>query len=88
MFCASSVPLLSRTAIESRHLLTNSGATDLAVRTDSDFPALSPYAMRNSLTDTMQGRFLAEYAISVLKLQRFVILHPEGPMARHSETIS
>jgi ABC-type branched-subunit amino acid transport system substrate-binding protein len=44
---------------------------------DSDFPALSAYAMRNSLTDTLQGRFLAEYAIKTLKLRRFVILHPE-----------
>jgi ABC-type branched-subunit amino acid transport system substrate-binding protein len=33
--------------------------------------------MRNSLTDTMQGRVLAEYAIGALKLQRFIILHPE-----------
>jgi ABC-type branched-subunit amino acid transport system substrate-binding protein len=43
---------------------------------DSDFPALSAYAMRNSLTDALQGRFLAEYAINVLKLTRFIILHP------------
>jgi ABC-type branched-subunit amino acid transport system substrate-binding protein len=71
-------PLLSRMAIELAPL-----AGELHVplispyARDSDFPALSAYAMRNSLTDTLQGRFLAEYAIQKLNLQRFVILHPE-----------
>jgi ABC-type branched-subunit amino acid transport system substrate-binding protein len=71
-------PLLSRMAIELAPL-----AGELHVplispyARDSDFPALSAYAMRNSFTDTLQGRFLAEYAITKLKLQRFVILHPE-----------
>jgi len=73
-------PLLSRTAIELAPLADQLRVPLISpYARDSDFPALSPYAMRNSLTDTMQGRFLAEYAISVLKLQRFVILHPEGP---------
>ena len=71
-------PLLSRMAIELAPL-----AGELSVplispyARDSDFPALSAYAMRDSLTDTLQGRFLAEYAMQKLKLQRFVILHPE-----------
>jgi ABC-type branched-subunit amino acid transport system substrate-binding protein len=71
-------PLLSRMAIDLAPL-----AGELRVplispyARDSDFPALNPYAMRNSLTDTLQGRFLAEYAMQKLKLQRFVILHPE-----------
>ncbi len=73
-------PLLSRTAIELAPLADQLRVPLISpYARDSDFPALSPYAMRNSLTDTMQGRFLAEYAISVLKLQRFVILHPEDP---------
>jgi ABC-type branched-subunit amino acid transport system substrate-binding protein len=46
---------------------------------DSDFPALSPYTFRNSLTDVMQGRFLAEYAVHGLHLQRFAILYPNEP---------
>jgi branched-chain amino acid transport system substrate-binding protein len=73
-------PLLSRTAIELAPLADQLSVPLISpYARDSDFPALSPYAMRNSLTDTMQGRFLAEYAIGVLKLQRFVILHPESP---------
>ena len=73
-------PLLSRTAIELAPLADQLRVPLISpYARDSDFPALSPYAMRNSLTDTMQGRFLAEYAIGVLKLQRFVILHPESP---------
>lgn len=46
---------------------------------DSEFPALSPYTFRNSLTDAMQGRFLAEYAVRGLHLQRFAILYPHEP---------
>jgi ABC-type branched-subunit amino acid transport system substrate-binding protein len=46
---------------------------------DSDFPALSPYTFRNSLTDAMQGRFLAEYAVRGLHLRRFAILYPNEP---------
>ena len=71
-------PLLSRIAIELAPLAGQFGVPLISpYARDSDFPALSAYAMRNSLTDTLQGRFLAEYAINVLKLTRFVILHPE-----------
>ena len=71
-------PLLSRIAIELAPLAGQLGVPLISpYARDSDFPALSAYAMRNSLTDTLQGRFLAEYAINVLKLKRFVILHPE-----------
>jgi branched-chain amino acid transport system substrate-binding protein len=71
-------PLLSRMALELAPLAGQLGVPLISpYARDSDFPTLSPYAMRNSLTDTLQGRFLAEYAINVLKLTRFVILHPE-----------
>jgi ABC-type branched-subunit amino acid transport system substrate-binding protein len=71
-------PLLSRIAIELAPLAGQLSVPLISpYARDSDFPALSTYAMRNSLTDTLQGRFLAEYAINVLKLKRFVILHPE-----------
>jgi len=71
-------PLLSRTAIDLAPLTNQLGVPLISpYARDSDFPALSPYAMRNTLTDTMQGRALAEYAINVLQLQRFIILHPE-----------
>ncbi len=46
---------------------------------DSDFPLLSPFAFRNSLTDAMQGRFLAEYAVHTLNLSRFAVLYPDEP---------
>jgi ABC-type branched-subunit amino acid transport system substrate-binding protein len=71
-------PLLSRIAVELAPLAGQLSVPLISpYARDSDFPALSTYAMRNSLTDTLQGRFLAEYAINVLKLKRFVILHPE-----------
>jgi ABC-type branched-subunit amino acid transport system substrate-binding protein len=71
-------PLLSRMAIELAPLAGQFAVPLISpYARDSDFPALSAYAMRNSLTDTLQGRFLAAYAIDVLKLTRFVILHPE-----------
>lgn len=44
-----------------------------------DFPALSAYAFRSSLTDAFQARFLAEYAVHTLNLHRFAILYPDEP---------
>ena len=71
-------PLLSRMAIELAPLAGQLSVPLISpYARDSDFPALSTYAMRNSLTDTLQGRFLADYAINGLQLKRFVILHPE-----------
>ncbi len=46
---------------------------------DSQFPFLSPYAFRNSLTDKDQARFLADYAIRVRNLTRFAVLYPDEP---------
>ena len=71
-------PLLSQTAEELAPL-----ADELAVplvspfARDSQFPQLSPYAFRNSLTDAMQGRLLASYATQQLGLRRFAILYPD-----------
>lgn len=71
-------PLLSQTAEELVPL-----ADELAVplvspfARDSEFPELSPYAFRNSLTDSMQGRLLASYATGQLGRRRFAILYPD-----------
>ncbi len=46
---------------------------------DSRFPFLSPYAFRNSLTDADQARFIADYAVRVLNLNRFAVLYPDEP---------
>jgi branched-chain amino acid transport system substrate-binding protein len=46
---------------------------------DSHFPALSTYAFRSSLTDDFQARFLAQYALQSLNLQRFVVLYADEP---------
>ena len=46
---------------------------------DSTFPYLSSYAFRNSLTDTDQARYLADYAVRVLNLTRFAVLYPDEP---------
>jgi ABC-type branched-subunit amino acid transport system substrate-binding protein len=44
---------------------------------EGDFPNTSLYAFRNSLTDTLQGRFLAEYAVRGLHLQRVAVLYAD-----------
>lgn len=49
---------------------------------DSQFPFLSPYAFRNSITDAMQGRLMAEYARYVLNLSRFAVLYPDEPYGK------
>jgi ABC-type branched-subunit amino acid transport system substrate-binding protein/predicted negative regulator of RcsB-dependent stress response len=49
---------------------------------DGHFPILSTYAFRNSLTDELQARFLAQYATQTLNLHRFAILYPDEPYGR------
>lgn len=46
---------------------------------DGDFPALSSYTFRNSMTDNQQARFLAEYAVNTRNLHRFAVLYPDEP---------
>ncbi len=46
---------------------------------DGEFPTLSTYAFRNSMTDDLQAGALAEYAVYTLNLRRFAILYPDEP---------
>lgn len=46
---------------------------------DGDFPALSTYTFRNSMTDNQQARFLAEYAVNSRSLRHFAVLYPDEP---------
>ena len=71
-------PLLSQTAEELAPLADELGVPLISpFARDSQFPQLSPYAFRNSLTDAMQGRLLASYATRQLARRRFAILHPD-----------
>lgn len=71
-------PLLSQTAEELAPLADQLGVPLISpFARDSQFPQLSPYAFRNSLTDAMQGRLLASYATQQLARRRFAILHPD-----------
>ena len=71
-------PLLSQTAEELAPLVDQLGVPLISpFARDSQFPQLSPYAFRNSLTDVMQGRLLASYATQQLARRRFAILHPD-----------
>jgi ABC-type branched-subunit amino acid transport system substrate-binding protein len=73
-------PLFSQEAIDIAPLSEQLGVPLLSpYAPDGEFPSLSAYAFRNSLTDTLQGRFLAEYVVRVLGLQRLAILHTEDP---------
>jgi branched-chain amino acid transport system substrate-binding protein len=46
---------------------------------DGDFPSLSTYTFRNSMTDKQQARFLAEYAVNTRALRHFAVLYPDEP---------
>ena len=71
-------PLLSQTAEELAPLADRLGVPLISpFARDSQFPQLSPYAFRNSLTDAMQGRLLASYATQQLARRRFAIFHPD-----------
>jgi ABC-type branched-subunit amino acid transport system substrate-binding protein len=39
-------------------------------------PELSPYFFRNALTRKLQGKYIAEYAVNILRLRRFAVLFP------------
>ncbi|MFQ5454956.1 MAG: ABC transporter substrate-binding protein [Nitrospirota bacterium] len=45
--------------------------------TASDLPMIGKYIFRDSLTNKLQGRFMAEYAVNRLGLKRFAILYPD-----------
>jgi branched-chain amino acid transport system substrate-binding protein len=47
---------------------------------------LSPFIFRNSLTREIQAKFLAQYAVNELNLQRIVILHPNEPYGEDLKT--
>jgi ABC-type branched-subunit amino acid transport system substrate-binding protein/outer membrane protein assembly factor BamD (BamD/ComL family) len=71
-------PLFSQEAIDLTAVADQLGVPFISpYAPEGDFPAASPYAFRNSLTDTLQGRFLAEYAVRGLQLQRFAILYAD-----------
>ena len=71
-------PLLSQTAEKLAPLAGKLGVPLISpFARDSQFPQLSRYAFRNSLTDAMQGRLLASYATQRLGRRRFAILYPD-----------
>ena len=73
-------PLFSQEAIDLTAVADELGVPFISpYAPEGEFPAASPYAFRNSLTDTLQGRFLAEYAVRGLQLQRFAVLYADDP---------
>ena len=71
-------PLFSQVAMDLAAVADQLGVPCISpYAPEGDFPATSAYAFRNSLTDSMQGRFLAEYAVRGLHLQRFAILYAD-----------
>ncbi len=70
-------PLLSRMTTELAPLAGELGVPLMSpYARDSTFPAPGLLTLRNSMTDALQGRFLASYATGVRKLRRFAIVHP------------
>ena len=47
-----------------------------------EIPADNPYVMRTALTNRLEARRLAEYAVGNLGLRRFAILYPDDPPGR------
>lgn len=73
-------PLFSQVATELAPLTEELGVPVVSpYARNSTFPFMSLYAFRNSLTDTNQARFLADYAVRVLNLSRFAVLYPDEP---------
>jgi branched-chain amino acid transport system substrate-binding protein len=47
-----------------------------------EIPADNPYLLRTALTNRLEARHLAEYAVGNLGLRRFAILYPDDPPGR------
>jgi ABC-type branched-subunit amino acid transport system substrate-binding protein len=47
-----------------------------------EIPADNPYVMRTALTNRLEARRLAEYAVGTLGLRRFAVLYPDEPPGR------
>ena len=48
---------------------------------------LSKYLFRNSMTNRLQGKIIAEYAINDLNLKRFVIIYPDDNYGKYLKDI-
>ncbi|HUU49698.1 MAG TPA: penicillin-binding protein activator [Nitrospinota bacterium] len=48
---------------------------------------ISPYVFRNSLTNEMQGKTIAEYAYNNLGLRAFAVLYPDNPYGKELRDI-
>lgn len=42
----------------------------------SGLAELSPYVFRNAMTRELEGKYIAEYAVNILRLHRFAVLYP------------
>ncbi|GIX47697.1 MAG: hypothetical protein KatS3mg131_1908 [Candidatus Tectimicrobiota bacterium] len=72
-------PLLSQVATALAPLAEELGVPLISpYARSSQFPLLSAYAFRNSLTDAALARFVAEYAFYTLQLRRFAVLYPQN----------
>jgi branched-chain amino acid transport system substrate-binding protein len=66
----------AKKALQFRLPLITPGAPSL------DIPAENTYLMRTALTNRLEARRLAEYAVGNLGLRRFAILYPDDPPGR------
>jgi ABC-type branched-subunit amino acid transport system substrate-binding protein len=66
----------ARKALQYRVPLLIPGAPSLA------FPSDNPYVLRTSMTNRLEARRLAEYAVSTLGLRRIAIAHPNDQAGR------
>jgi ABC-type branched-subunit amino acid transport system substrate-binding protein/TolA-binding protein len=66
----------AKKALQFRLPLITPGAPSLEI------PADNPYVIRTALTNRLEARRLAEYAVGNLGLRRFAILYPDDPPGR------
>jgi branched-chain amino acid transport system substrate-binding protein len=68
----------AKKALQFRVPLITPGAPSLTI------PADNPYLLRTALTNRLEARRIAEYAVGNLGLRRFAILYPDDPPGRES----
>ncbi|MFQ5464942.1 MAG: ABC transporter substrate-binding protein [Thermodesulfobacteriota bacterium] len=75
-------PLLSSTSTEVARYAQNSRIPLVTLTQKEGITGAGDYVFRNFLTTAQQAEALADYAVNVMRLKRFAVMHPENYYGR------
>ncbi|MBI5682745.1 MAG: ABC transporter substrate-binding protein [Deltaproteobacteria bacterium] len=75
-------PLISITAFEAAKKAQELKIPIITLSQREGLPQIGDYVFRNFMTQSLQARLIARYAVNTLKLKRIAILYPDNPYGR------